>query len=144
MKIDEFVAVSGMAGLYKLVANRSNGLIVENLDNGKRKFAPARKHDFTPLASIGVYTDDDTTALTNVFRAMLEQLEGNPPPALSVSADELGEYFAKILPDYDRDRVRQSDIKKIIKWFNFLHERQLLNLVDLKEEEEAGEEAEEQ
>ena len=142
MKIDEFVAVSGMSGLYKMVANRSNGLIVESLDNGKRKFAPARKHQFTPLASIGIYTDDDTAELKVVFRAMLEQLESNPPLPLSSSTDELVDYFGTVLPEFDRDRVYVSDIKKVIKWFNFLNERGLLDLAELQDEtEEAAEEA---
>ena len=134
MKIDEFVAVSGMSGLYKMVANRSNGLIVESLDNGKRIFAPARKHQFTPLASIGIYTDDDTAELKVVFRAMLEQLESNPPLPLSSSTDELVEYFGTVLPEFDRDRVYVSDIKKVIKWFNFLNERELLDLAELRDE----------
>ncbi len=136
MKIDEFVAVSGMSGLYKMVANRSNGLIVESLDNGKRKFAPSRKHQFTPLASIGIYTDDDTAELKVVFRTMLEQLETNPPIALSSSAEELMNYFGTVLPEFDRDRVYVSDIKKVIKWFNFLRERDLLNLEDLQDDTE--------
>jgi len=62
MKFDEMVAVSGMSGIYKLVANRSNGLIIEDVDSGKRKLAPARKHQFTPLASIGIYTGEEDTA----------------------------------------------------------------------------------
>ena len=61
MKIEEFVAVSGLSGLYKMVANRNNGLIVADLDTGKRKFAPARKHQFTPLASIGIYTNQNNS-----------------------------------------------------------------------------------
>lgn len=142
MKIEEFVAVSGLSGLYKMVANRSNGLIIENLDDGKRKLAPSRKHQFTPLASIGIYTDDDTEELRVVFRSMLEQLEANPPLTLSSSAIELNGYFAKILPTFDRDRVFTSDIKKVIKWFNFLNERSLLNMEDLQDPdpEEEGKE----
>lgn len=142
MKIDEFVAVSGLSGLYKMVANRNNGLIIENLDDGKRKLAPSRKHQFTPLASIGIYTDDDTEELRVVFRSMLEQLETNPPLALSASAVELNDYFAKILPSFDRDRVFTSDIKKIIKWFNFLNERNLLNMEDLQDPEPEEEQKE--
>lgn len=144
MKIDELVAVSGMAGIYKMVANRGNGLIVENLDNGKRKLAPSRKHQFTPLASIGIYSDDDTEELKVVFRSMLEQLETNPPISLDASAKELNEYFEKILPTYDRDRVFVSDIRKVIKWFTFLNDRKLLNMEDLQDEEKEPEEVNEE
>ncbi|MEL6864255.1 MAG: DUF5606 domain-containing protein [Bacteroidota bacterium] len=136
MKLDDFVAVSGMSGIYRMVANRSNGLIVEDLDNGKKKFASTRKHQFTPLVSIGIYTDTDTTELKLIFQTMLDQLESNPPVSVKAPADEINIYFAKILPEYDRDRVYISDIKKVIKWFNFLHERNLL----VSEEEETTEE----
>ena len=71
MKLDDLVAVSGMSGVFKLAANRTNGLIIEDLDNGKRKFAPARKHQFTPLASIGIFTLDDSTELKIIFRTSI-------------------------------------------------------------------------
>jgi len=129
-----------MSGIFKMEANRGNGLIIESLEDGKRKLAPSRKHQFTPLASIGIYTDDDTEELKVVFRSMLEQFESNPPVSLNSSADELNEYFAKILPTFDRERVFVSDIRKAIKWFTFLHDRKLLNLEDLQEEEEEKEE----
>lgn len=136
MKLDEFVAVSKLPGLYRMVANRSNGLIVEDLDSGKRRFASARQHDFTPLASIGIYTEDDTSELSQVFTNMLEQFDTNPPVSPNVSAEEISTYFGTILPEFDRDRVHTRDIKKVIKWFTFLKERDLLKPA----EEEAAEE----
>ncbi len=136
MKLEDFVAVSGLPGLFRMVANRSNGLIVEDLDSGKRRFASARKHQFTPLASIGIYTDDDTAELSTVFQNMKDQLETNPPVPTNSSSDDLADYFASILPEYDRDRVHNSDIKKVIKWFNFLHSRDLLLAAVATDEEE--------
>ncbi len=127
MNLEKLVAVSGMSGLYRIVANRNNGLIVEDLQEGKRKFASARKHQFTPLESIAIFTDDgDSTELKNVFGKMLEQQEDNPPVDPNAPAEQLQEYFADVLPNYDRDRVFTGDIKKIIKWFNFLNEQGLL------------------
>lgn len=140
MNIEEFVAVTGMAGLYKMVVNRNNGLIIEDLDNGKKRFASSRKHQFTPLASIGIYTLTDTTELKEVFRRMLETLEANPPVGVKSSPEEISTYFKTILPDYDEDRVYLSDIKRVIKWFNFLNDRQLLSLEEEATEEEATEE----
>ena len=133
MKIENIMAVSGLPGLYRMAANRNNGLIIEDLSTGKKRFASSRKHQFTPLESIGIYTDDgDTAELKVVFRNMLDQLEDNPPVNAGASTEELQEYFADILPNYDRDRVKIGDIKKVIKWFGFLKEKQLL------EEEEAA------
>lgn len=136
MDLEKYVAVSGISGLLKLVANRNNGLIVEDLGTGKRRFVPARGHQFTPLASIGIYTNDgDSTELKNVFQRMLEKLETNPPVDANAHADVLHAYFADILPEYDRDRVNTGDIKKVIKWFTFLNAKDLLKETEPEEEQ---------
>jgi hypothetical protein len=128
MKLDNLIAVSGLPGIYRMAANRSNGLIIEDVKTEKRRFASSRKHQFTPLESIAIYTDDgDSTELKNVFRNMQQQLEDNPPPEGSASAEDLQEYFADVLPNYDRDRVFNGDIKKLIKWFNYLQDSDLLS-----------------
>ncbi len=127
MNLENLVSISGMSGLFRIAGNRSNGLIVENLSTGKRKFASTRRHQFTPLESIAIYTDDgESTELRHVFRNMKQQLEDNPPVSPSASAEELHDYFADVLPNYDRDRVFTGDIKKIIKWFTFLQENGIL------------------
>lgn len=136
MNLEEYVAVSGMPGLFKLVANRSNGLVVADLDSGKSKFAPSRKHQFTPLASIGIYTETDTEELSAVFATMLKQVESNPPIPPKSPTEDILEYFDMILPEFDRDRVNVSDIRKVIKWFNFLNERDLLSLDEEENTEE--------
>ncbi len=131
MNFDEIIAVSGLGGLYRMVANRSNGLIVEELSSGKRRFASSRKHQFTPLASIGIYTDDgDTMELKKVFRNIQDQYEDNPPIDPNLASEELHEYFSDVLPNYDKDRVKTGDIKKVIKWFIFLKEGDMLSLED--------------
>lgn len=142
MNLDKLVAVSGMSGVYRMSANRSNGLIVEEIPTGKLKFASVRKHQFTPLESIGIYTDDgDTAALKEVFGKMLEQVSENPPVDPSSDTQTLFEYLAKVLPNFDRDRVHAGDVKKLIRWFSFLHEHGLTQAVE--EEVETTEEEEE-
>jgi Domain of unknown function (DUF5606) len=143
MKLDEFVAVSGLPGVFKMVANRSNGLIIESIENGKRKFAPSRMHQFTPLASIGIYTEgpDDTMELKEVFRSMLEKVESYPPVALG-DAKTLQSYFKAVMPTYDEERVSVGDIKKVVKWFTFLNDKGLLSLEEEQEEEESTSEKE--
>lgn len=136
MNLEQLIAVSGLSGIYRMAANRSNGLIIEDVKTGKRRFASSRKHQFTPLASIAIYTDDgESTELTKVFQQMKDQLADNPPPAASSKAEDLHEYFADVLPNYDRDRVFNGDIKKVIKWFTYLLESGVLD-------EEAGDEEE--
>lgn len=137
MSFDKFVAVSGKPGLFRMAANRKDGLIIEDIDTGKKSFASSRIHQFTPLEYISIYTeDDDTVALKDVFIKMQEQLESNPPPKASkASKKELQAFFIQIVPDYDEDRVHDNDIKKVIKWFNYLNERSLL-VFDKEEGEE--------
>ncbi|WP_282775642.1 DUF5606 domain-containing protein [Phaeodactylibacter xiamenensis] len=137
MNLEQLIAVSGLSGIYRMAANRSNGLIIEDVQSGKRRFASSRKHQFTPLESISIFTDDgDSMELKKVFRNMKQQQEDNPPPAASAKSEELHEYFAEVLPTYDRDRVFNGDIKKVIKWFNYLDEAGLLNDSAESEEEE--------
>lgn len=135
MNLKDLIAVSGISGVFRIAGNRNNGLIIEDLDTGKKKFAPARRHQFTPLESIAIYTDDDSTELAKVFSNMLEQIEDNPPVNPNAKPDDLREYFADVLPDFDRDQVSSGDIKKVIKWFNFLNERNLLSLEEETVEE---------
>ena len=140
MKIEDYVAVSGKPGLFRMVNNKPGGLVIENLDSGKIHFASVRKHNFNPLASIGIYVDSDeeTLNLKEVFTKMLEKLEELPLPEKKASNKELVEYMGTILPEYDRDRVYPSDIKRLVKWFSFLNERDLLSLEDEAEETDEG------
>ncbi|BDS10753.1 DUF5606 family protein [Aureispira anguillae] len=141
MNLEKLVAVSGRSGIYKMAANRPNGLIIEDLDSGKKFFAPSRRHQFTPLESISIYTETEeaTVELKTVFVNMLTQVETNPPVHTKASSTEIKDYFEGILPEYDRDKVLVSDIKKLIKWFNFLNSR---NLLELPTEEELAAETE--
>jgi len=144
MNLKDFVAVSGLPGIFRMAANRNNGLIVADLDTGKRRFASSRKHQFTPLESIAIFTDDDDSVeLGKVFKNMEDQAEDNPVPASNAKPQELREYFLDVMPNHDRDRVHISDIKKVVKWYAYLQERDLLNLPeDHEEEEKSGEEEE--
>ncbi len=134
MDLSKLVAVSGKSGIYKLINNRSNGLILEDLDLGKKRFFSSRSYQFTPLDSISIYTIDETVALKVVFESIFNQLDSLPPVEITASSDDIKAYFEQILPEYDTDRVFLSDIKKIIKWFNFLHSRNLISIEDVEEE----------
>lgn len=133
MNLEPYVAVSGMPGIFKLVNSRSNGLVVEEIDTGNVKFCPSRKHQFTPLGTVAIYTLEDTEELKVVFQTMLDKLDSHPPVPPNSEKHILFEYFEQILPNWDEDKVYASDIKKLIKWFNFLHERKLLSSSDEEE-----------
>jgi hypothetical protein len=131
MNLQKLIAVSSLPGIYRMVQNKSNGLIVENLKDGKRNFLSTRTYQFNPLESIAIYVNNgDTVPLAKVMDSMLANIETTPPAKIQASADELRQYFAVILPEFDRDRVHISDIKKIIKWFEYLHETGVTLLPD--------------
>ncbi len=127
MDLNKVIAISALPGLYRMVANKSNGLVVESLEDGKRRFVSARRHNFTPLESISIYTFTDSVELDKVFRNMRDQIEDNPLPASDAGSEELREYFLDVLPDHDTERVHIGDIKKLIRWYSALNSYGLLN-----------------
>ncbi len=144
MSLKKFVVISEMSGVHKMIGNRSNGLIVESFDSGKRKFVSSRKHQFTPLESISIYTNDNTTVpLSDVFKTMREKSDEIAVPSTKVTSNEAFDYLGKILPNYDQDQVYYSDIKKLVKWYSYLNERDLLDFSEEKVEEETAENKEE-
>ncbi|MBC7886021.1 MAG: DUF5606 domain-containing protein [Saprospiraceae bacterium] len=137
MNIKNIVAIGGLSGLYKLVATKPNGLIVADPDTGKTRFCSVRQHQFTPMETVAIYTDSDTVEIAKVFQNMLDKQADLPVPLANSSHKELQKYIEVIIPDYDRDRVFHSDMKKIIKWFNFLNDRGFLTAApEGKSEEE--------
>lgn len=136
LDVKNFVAVSGFSGIFKLITVRNNGLVVENFDTKERKLMPSRQHQFSPLETVSVYTEGDSTPIAVVFTNMYEKLEAHPLPSDKASSAELRAYFTAVLPEHDRDLVHISDIKKIVKWFNYLHSRNLLQEAAVEATEE--------
>ena len=122
MKLDDIISVTGLPGLYHLLASRSNGLLIETLDTKKRQFVSARKHQFTPLVSVGIYTYMDTVGLDEVLKRVHASQETNPLPDVNDKADILRAWFKSIVSDHDEDRVHINDIRKLIKWYLFLRQ----------------------
>lgn len=126
MNLKDLLAVSGLPGLYKISSSRPNGLVIEHLDTGKTQFCSMRKHQFTPMETVAIYTMTDTIEIKDVFQRMLDQLVDNPPANVKGSKDDVREYFEDVVPEYDKDKVFIGDMIKVIKWFNFLNVRGLL------------------
>lgn len=120
--LQTILAISGKPGLYKLVSRAKNSLIVEVLDETHRRMPAFATDRITSLADIAMYTDTDDVPLHKVLTS-LKTLEDGKSANIDIkkaSGDELREYFAKVLPDFDRERVHNSDIKKLIQWYNIL------------------------
>ena len=116
------LAISGKPGLYKLVSRGNNSLIVEALDATHKRMPAFGNDRITSLADIAMFTETDDVPLMTIL-ASLRDLEGGKESSLNykkASPAELQEYFTKVLPEWDRDRVHNSDIKKLIQWYNIL------------------------
>jgi len=116
------LAISGKPGLYKLVSRAKNSLIVEALDDSHKRMPAFGTDRITSLADIAMFTETEDIPLMKVLAAMRD-LEQGKPCSLNfkkASAAELHEYFSKVLPDWDKDRVQNSHIKKLIQWYDIL------------------------
>ncbi len=126
------LAIAGKPGLYKLISRGKNNFIVEALDATHRR-QPAFGNDrITSLADIAMFTDTDDVPLMDVLENLKTLSKGQKADIdfKKASSDELRDFFAKVLPNYDRERVHTSDIKKLIQWYDILVEN---GITDFKE-----------
>ena len=120
--METILSIAGKPGLYKLVSRGNRNLIVEAIDATHRRQPAFASDRVTSLADIAMYTDAEDIPLWKVFKSLGEK-EQSKECSLNYkkcSAQELHYFFAEVLPDYDRDRVHDSDIKKLIQWYNIL------------------------
>lgn len=120
--METILSISGKPGLYKLVSRSRQNLIVEAIDETHRRLPAFATDRVTSLGDIAMYTDADDIALWEVL-AKVGEKEGSKVAAINYKkcpSQELRDYFAEVLPSYDRDRVHDSDIKKLLQWYNIL------------------------
>jgi hypothetical protein len=134
MEYREIVAVTGLGGLFQLLATKSDGAIVRNLTDKSTKFISARLHNVTPLESIEVYTTGDNVRLHDVFQKMKDQESTVKIVDGKADNNAVKSYFKTIFPDFDDERVYVSDMKKMLKWYDLLKANDLLNF-EVKAEE---------
>ncbi|MDD3037363.1 DUF5606 domain-containing protein [Bacteroides sp.] len=116
------LSISGKPGLYKLISQGKNMLIVESISADKKRFPAYGNEKIISLGDIAMYTDDAEVPLCNVLDAMKIK-ENAAVTALDpkkATPEQLRDYLAEVLPDFDRDRVYVADIKKLISWYNLL------------------------
>lgn len=116
------LSISGKPGLYKLISQGKNMLIVETISVEKKRFPVHGNDKVISLADIAMYTNDAEVPLREVLTAVKEKENGAVASIdqKKATGDELRAYFAEILPDFDRERVYATDIKKLISWYNIL------------------------
>lgn len=132
MKLKDILAIGGKPGLFKFIAQAKNGIIVESLTD-KRRIPAYASDKVSALEDIAIFTETDEVSLSQVFNEIHKKENGGKAIDPKSSGQELKAYFEGILPEYDRDRVYTSDMKKVISWYNQLHE---LDMLIMEEEEE--------
>lgn len=120
--LQTILSISGKPGLYKLVSRGKMNLIVEALDDTHRRMPAFATDRVTSLSDIAMFTDTEDVPLWKVLKNLggKEQLKPASFNYKKASGNELRKYFGEILPDFDRERVHDSDIKKLIQWYNIL------------------------
>lgn len=120
--LETILAISGKPGLYRLVSRGNRSLIVETLDEAKKRMPAFAADKVISLADIAMYAEDGEIPLHQVLNSVKKKENGEVSSFnyKKASNQELAAYFAEILPNYDRDRVYPTDIKKLISWYNIL------------------------
>jgi hypothetical protein len=143
MDLSKIMSISGKSGLYKVVSQLKNAVLVESLTDKKR--FPAFAHEkISSLEEIAVFTSGEEKPLKDILKAIFEKLEGKPAPDPHMENNKLQAFFLEVVPDYDQERVYLSDIKKIVSWYNLLLENNILDFTEKEEEKPSEEEKKEE
>lgn len=120
--METILSIAGKPGLYKLVNRGKNTFIVEALDETRRRMPVFSTDRVTSLADVAMYTDGDEVPLWQVLENVSAKEEKKEASLdfRKAASEELRAYFAEVLPNYDRDRVHDSDIKKLLQWYDIL------------------------
>lgn len=141
MVLKDIIAISGEGGLFRFIAQGKNSIIVEHLETRKRMAAHGTAK-VSSLEDISIFTETDDVPLSEVFNRIWDKDNGEAAIDHKSTGAELSAYLGEVLPDYDRDRVYSSDVKKLINWYNILHRLELLKREEPeaeKKEETTGE-----
>jgi hypothetical protein len=143
MDLSKILSISGKSGLFKVLSQGKNSVIVESLIDGKR-FPVFGSEKMSTLEEISVFTTGEDLPLKDVLKAIHGKLEGKPAIDSRSENTALKKFFLEVVPDFDQERVYVSDIKKIISWYNSLVEHSLLDFSEEPKEDGSAEPAPEQ
>ncbi|GAB1454545.1 hypothetical protein MASR2M47_46010 [Draconibacterium sp.] len=129
------LSVSGQSGLYKMVAESKNNIIIESLETFKRMPVHSTSK-VSALEDIAIYTESGDVPLKDIFKAIFDKENGGTAINPKAPANELKVYFENVVPEYDKVRVYISDIKKVLLWYNTLQSKGLLDFTEPEEEKE--------
>ena len=125
MNLKDIIAISGEPGLFRFIAQGKNAIIVEHLESKKRSSAHSSAK-VSSLEEISIFTDKEDMPLSKVFDLIFEKEKGGPSIDSKSEVNKLKSYFEEVLPEYAKEKVYPSDIKKVVQWYNILHKLNLL------------------
>ena len=134
MDLSKILSVTGKSGLFKLLSHNKSSFIVESLTDGSRM--PVFPNDgVATLDNISIFTEDNDVPLKEVLLSIFKKENGAKSPVNVTDGNALKTYFAEVLPNYDRERVYVSNMKKVVLWYNQLIEKGLIDDKPAEEEE---------
>ena len=140
--LQKILSIAGHQGLFKYLSQARQGIIVESIKDGKRTCIPSA-NKVSSLSDITIFTNnDDDLLLRDIFLRIKEKSNDEQILSHKSPTDELMSYFEEIIPEYDKDKVFPSHVKKMIEWYNILQENNLLNFLAEEKAEESEEEKE--
>jgi Domain of unknown function (DUF5606) len=143
MSIQKILAIAGKPGLFELKIQTRTGFVAESLLDGKRITVGLRSN-VSLLSEIAIYTYNEEVKLAQIFKAIATKEADGLTISNKESDDKLKTYFREILPEYDETRVYNSDIKKIVNWYNLLQPKGFVTLASLSAEPQPEEKVQEE
>ena len=134
MELKDFISVAGKSGLHTIVGKSKNNVIVESLKD-KKRFPIFNTNKISALSDISIYTYDEEILLSELFNRIQKKYKKEVAISHLESAEELKKVFEELIPNYDKEQVYNSDIKKVFQWYNILHDTDNLIKEESKEEE---------
>jgi len=125
MSLKGVISIYGKGGLFKVIGQGKNNVIVQDIESG-RKFPAFASNKISALEDISIYTYEDDVLLSDVYLKMSDLLDGKEAANHKTDLEELKGFFEKVLPDYDKERVSNTDLKKVFQWYNILHKADLI------------------
>ncbi|WP_298411268.1 hypothetical protein [Hydrotalea sp.] len=136
MEYRKLIAISDMSGLFELAGSKTDGAIVRSLDDNITKFVSSRVHHFSHIESIEIFTVRENVNLVEVFKAMDKSSEVIPSEK---DPKAILNYFKKVYPEMDFDRVYASDMKKMVRWYGIIKQNDIaIELPELSDSEEVA------
>ncbi len=137
MDLTKIISISGHSGLFKVIAQGKNGLIVESLVD-KRRMPVQPNYKISVLDNISIYVNSgDTIPLGELLKKMHEKQAGQPALDSKSTDDELKKFFETVLPEYDKEKVHSSDIRKAVLWYNLLQKTDIFTQKEEEKKEDA-------